>query len=251
MKRSLAITTLALILAGCSASGLTPAPESTRPIVPTARPTPTPVTGQPAVLSPSELKYRLIDEFGPVGAAGGIHYCDPDAWPVAADEETITQRAQERFAQIQADEETFAAIQQRLNLPPQEPYTDEQKWDVYHEYKALSAVQIEAHDGSYHFELGVYQDENEGPGGGAGFALSGSIDQQGQITVEKKEVSRFSCPRCLSGDTRIDMPGGPVPVRELRPGTLVWTLDREGRRRPAPILEVSRIPPPTGAPWAS
>jgi hypothetical protein len=51
---------------------------------------------------------------------------------------------------------------------------------------------------------------------------------------------------CLASSDRIGTPSGPIQVNQLRPGTLVWTLDRSGLRVAAPVLIVSHVPAPTG-----
>ena len=57
---------------------------------------------------------------------------------------------------------------------------------------------------------------------------------------------RFGCPICLSADTRIATPSGEVRVRDLREGSIVWTLGPAGTRVAAPIVATSRVPvPPT------
>jgi hypothetical protein len=51
---------------------------------------------------------------------------------------------------------------------------------------------------------------------------------------------------CLSVADRIATPAGSVPIVELRPGMMVWTLDAAGRRVAAPLLLVSHTPAPPG-----
>jgi hypothetical protein len=51
---------------------------------------------------------------------------------------------------------------------------------------------------------------------------------------------------CLAADDRIATPAGSVPIVELRPGMMVWTLDAAGRRVAAPVLLVSHTPAPPG-----
>lgn len=57
------------------------------------------------------------------------------------------------------------------------------------------------------------------------------------------------CPICLAGNTLIDTPGGPVQVKDLREGMLVWTAPGAegtlGSRLLATILKTSRtkVPP--------
>src|SRR5690242_10350507 len=69
-------------------------------------PTPAPTAPAGGPLSQAELRYRLIDAFGP------LWYCDPDIYPVArADEQQL---ALQRFGEVQADREAFTAILSHL-----------------------------------------------------------------------------------------------------------------------------------------
>jgi hypothetical protein len=47
---------------------------------------------------------------------------------------------------------------------------------------------------------------------------------------------------CLAATDLIATPNGQIPVAELKPGVLVWTLDETGKRVAAPILQVSHRP---------
>jgi hypothetical protein len=52
------------------------------------------------------------------------------------------------------------------------------------------------------------------------------------------------CPICLAEGTMIDAPEGPVNVKDVGKGTIVWTIDASGARVAAPVLEVSRMAAP-------
>jgi hypothetical protein len=77
----------------------------------------------------------------------------------------------------------------------------------------------------------------------------GTIDVHGAISLESHDPTPFpgrgGCPICLAAADRIATPNGDVPVTELRPGMLVWTIDA-GRRVAAPILVVGHTPAPFG-----
>jgi len=47
---------------------------------------------------------------------------------------------------------------------------------------------------------------------------------------------------CLTAGTLIDTPAGLIPVEDLNPGDMVWTMDKAGRRIQVQILETSRTP---------
>jgi hypothetical protein len=51
---------------------------------------------------------------------------------------------------------------------------------------------------------------------------------------------------CLALSDRIATPSGSIPVIELRPGTIVWTLDATGRRVLAPVLILTHTAIPAG-----
>lgn len=80
---------------------------------------------------------------------------------------------------------------------------------------------------------------------GRTYVLS-SIDAAAQrvtFTERLHEAAPHGCPICLSGDTSIDTPSGPVNVKELRAGMQVWAL-REGKRVAAPIEKVGQSATP-------
>lgn len=52
------------------------------------------------------------------------------------------------------------------------------------------------------------------------------------------------CPICLASDTMIDAPQGPVSVKDVRKGTIVWSLDADGKKVAAEVLAVSRMEAP-------
>jgi hypothetical protein len=72
-----------------------------------------------------------------------------------------------------------------------------------------------------------------------------------KVTIEagarlSADFTFVSMAQCLAASDRIATPAGPVPVTQLRQGTLVWTLDRTGRRFAAPIMLVSHTLAPPG-----
>jgi hypothetical protein len=77
----------------------------------------------------------------------------------------------------------------------------------------------------------------------------GTIDVHGAISLESHDPTPFpgrgGCPICLAAADRIATPNGEIPVTELRPGMLVWTIDA-GRRVAAPISVVGHTPAPFG-----
>lgn len=183
-------------------------------------------------LSPTELKYRLVETFGqPL-------YCDRDFYPVGRPEMPAALAA---FPAISQDTLVFSAILRKHNLEPGTALPDEQKLTVYRDYKMLQAVALETDGAKQQFTITV-----AGTGKYQGSRVDGTIDDRGAIEVTRRTQAFINCPICLSGGTRIDTPDGPRRVEDLRPGMAVWTADRTGARRSAVILQTSRTAVPAG-----
>jgi len=185
---------------------------------------PTPIPTLAGGLTPTELKYRLLDQFP------DFFYCDPDAYPVARADQT--QLAIQHFPEIEANREEFEAILEHNGLSGQSSFTDAQKLQIYSDYKKLAAIGLEAAPGAYQFELRTAD-------GKQGLQIQGFIDGKGRISVFSKIPTVATCPICLAAWTLIDTPSGPVPVTDLRAGDVVWTQDVTGKRVRAPILQVA------------
>lgn len=227
MRRPMLIS---VILVGCVAAWVagcarTPAP----PASPTASVT----------LSPTQLKYRLIEEFGGMEESKGIFYCDPDFYPVGRGD--VGELALERFPEIQQDAEVLQAILEHNQLAGISDLSGEQKTLIYQDYKKLRALNLEPAGDSFAFQF------NAADAQGGFFAIEGSITPSGGITIARQEATpNFGCPICLAGQTRIDTPQGPVAVKDLRAGMTVWTLTASGARTPAVIVATLRRPAPAG-----
>ena len=219
--RHLVFLLFAILIAGCLAPG--------------GGPSPTPN----ATYTPTQLKYLLLDHYG----EGQFFYCDPDYYPVGRGDEA--ERAVTIFPEIQNETDVFSAIIARKGLQP--PYTNETKLLIYREYKKLRAIPLAPATGdTYTFSLQIGTR-------GEGHRVSGIIRSDGTILEERSEQAVLTCPICLSGDTWIDTPAGPVRVKEMQAGTLVWTLDTDGnseggscapgRKRACSISASDRSPP--------
>ncbi len=207
---------LLLLLAGCLAPGGGGPP-----------PTPTPN----ATYTPAKLKYLLLDHYG----EDRFFYCDPDYYPVARGDEQ--ERAIEAFPAIRNETEVFSAITARKGLRP--PYSDDDKLTIYREYKKLWAIPLEpAGDGTYRFALQLGSM-------GEGQRVSGILRTDGVILNQQAENVVLTCPICLAGETRIDTPSGPVPVKDIRMGMMVWSPRPDGNLEAVPVLTVgkTRVPP--------
>jgi hypothetical protein len=49
------------------------------------------------------------------------------------------------------------------------------------------------------------------------------------------------CPICLASETMIEAPDGPMNVKDIREGTIVWTIDAAGDKVAGEVLAVSRM----------
>jgi hypothetical protein len=207
---------LAAVLAGCTGTA----------------PSPSPTAGAPLTIA--ELRYRLIDAFGPPW------YCDPDFHPIAVRDEAAL--AIERFGEVQADGDAFAAIVMRLAIPPGPDVTADQKLAIYRAWKQLNAISLEpAGNGSHRFDyLNM-----PAPGASEGRRTAGSIDERGAITIDQQApAGEPPCPICLARGTRIATPDGDVAIEDVRVGTRVWSIDDTGRRTAAYVVRVgqTRVP---------
>ncbi len=181
-------------------------------------------------LSPTELKYKLLEQFP------DLFFCDPDFYPIAREEEPVL--VQQRFPELQANQEEFQAILNHNGLAGVTTFTDQQKLLIYREHKKLNAIHFEAVGDKYQFQI------QTGSEGQQGSVVTGTIDGSGSVDVQKQDPVIPTCPICLAKGTLIDTPRGPVPVENLRKGGPVWTMNRAGERVAATILRTSRVPVP-------
>lgn len=248
MKKILVFTILAVFLAACAPI----IPESSggvsTPIVITAQvstiiaeagtpatagpfPTPAPPTPIPTLVSstltPTELKYKVLDRFP------DFFFCDPDFYPVARAEETDL--VIQRFPELQANQEEFQAILKHNGLAGNTTFTAEQKLLIYREHKKLSAIYFELVGDKYQFQI------QTGSEGQQGSVITGTIDGEGSIDVQKQEQGFPTCPICLAAGTLIDTPRGAVRVENLRVGDPVWTMNGSGERVSGNILRTSGV----------
>ena len=208
----------------------TAGPPPTEGPSPTPEP-PTPIPTLPSsTLSPTELKYRVLEQFP------DFFFCDPDYYPIAREDEMVL--AQQRFQDLQANQEEFQTILNHNGLGGQTAFTDEQKLLIYREHKKLAAIFFELVGDKYQFQI------QTGMEGQQGFVIKGTIDGNGSIEILQQDPSFPTCPICLAAGTRIDTPQGPVAVEDLRVGSPVWTMNASGERVPATILETVRVAVP-------
>ena len=101
--------------------------------------TPTAVTTtSTSAYTTSQLKYQLL------AAYPDYFWCDPDLYPIARSG-VEQQNAIDQFAAIEANREEFTSILNHLNMPDKANYTDDEKLQIYREYKKPNgAVQVTA-----------------------------------------------------------------------------------------------------------
>lgn len=189
----------------------------------------TPPPPKPAY-SVYELEYLLFARFD------NIFYVDHDFYPIAREgQEEINAQAQ--FADVRANTDEFAAIQQHLGLPDKAEYTDQEKLLIYREHKKLTlGVQMSAAGNTYDFVLRVGENQGE--------RIEGTITNSGEITVTKREPSFNTYPICLAKGTLIDTPDGPVAVEQIQKGMTVWTLNSSGGKLAAVVTGTVATPVP-------
>jgi hypothetical protein len=188
------------------------------------------------VISFPDLRYRLMERFGPV------FFCDPDSYPVARSDR---EQAIRSFPDIVKDTPTFRAMAKHLSLDKVAEFSDDQKVLLYREYKRLRAIKLETQGDNVSFEVRVPKDSAK-PTRINGVKITGLVDSHGAITISDRVPEVLTCPVCLAVGTRIDTPSGQIAVEELRLGMLAWTLDAHGKRSAMPILEVNSVRAPAG-----
>lgn len=230
MKKTLTLL-LILWLAACSSPNPAATPvamtavEST--VVPEGKATVDSIqTGMPVAV-PTALKYRILEQFP------DFFFCDPDYYPVARDDESVL--AQQRFPELQTNQEEFQAILDHVGFHGTADFTAEQKLTVYREHKRLNAIHFEAAGDRYKFQI------QTGLEGQQGLLITGAIDRNGSIEVLQSEQGFPSCPICLAAGTWIDTPRGAVRVEELEVGDPIWTATEAGDRVSGTILRVGSV----------
>lgn len=215
LARLLALVVLA---AACSTTSRSPSPS------------PTPSTGTP--MTAAELRFALIDTFGP------LWYCDPDFYPVPRDDEP--NQAVKRFDEVRADPAVFATIAARLGLKIGDGFTANQKLATYRTWKQLNAIALApVASGRFRFD---YLNQPP-PGATEGRRTAGTIGSDGSITIEQQAAAgEPNCPICLARGTLIATPDGEIAIEDIRVGMAVWSIDAGGRHFLATVVKIGRTP---------
>ena len=209
----------------------TAGPLGTEDPLPTAE-LPTAIPTLPsATLTPTELKYKVLDQFP------DFFFCDPDSFPVASgDGVTVTE---ELFRELQANQEEFQAILSHNGLTGLTSFTEDQKLLIYNEHKKLNALPFQLVADRYEFQI------QTGTEGQQGSVITGTIDGNGSIDIQDQSPAIPTCPICLAIGTRIDTPRGAVVVENLHVGDSVWTVNEAGERVVGKILKLGSVKVPS------
>ncbi len=181
-------------------------------------------------LTAPELKYRLIDKIGPP------LFCGPPIVRMPSDSE-----AQQEVAALKSqDPTTFDAIVHHEKLDAANLTANDDR-RILEQVQLLQALQLAIEGGHYRFDYIAGRPSPE--------HVVGTIDDHGAISLETHDPTAFpgrgGCPICLAAADRIATPNGEVPVSQLTPGMLVWSIDG-GRRVAAQISVVGHTPAPFG-----
>jgi len=181
-------------------------------------------------LTTPDLKYRLIDTIGrPL-------FCGPPVVRMPLDGEA----AQDVAALRSQDAATFDAIVRHEKLDAAHLTADDDR-RIVQQVQVLEALWLPADGPRFRFDYIAARPSPE--------HVVGTIDSHGTISLENHDPTpfpgRYGCPICLAAGTRIATPNGEVPVTQLTPGMLVWTIDA-GRRVARPIAAVGHTPAPFG-----
>ena len=202
-------------------------PNSTAAPFPTPEP-PTPIPTLPSgTLSPTELKYAVLNQFP------DFFFCDPDYYPVAREDEMTV--AVQRFPELQSNQEEFQTILNQIGLAGATSFSDDQKLLIYREHKKLNAIYFELVGDQFKFQI------QTGSEGQQGEIITGTVDGNGSIDIQDRTPGFPMCPICLAAGTLIDTPRGAIRVEELRVGDQVWTMNEAGERVPAVILKAGGV----------
>lgn len=234
--KKMVIFLLAMFLVACSSTGGIDTPIVSTFVASTVIPdgggTGPTITPPLPLFVPAELKYRVLEEFP------DFFFCDPDYYPIARDDEMVL--AQQRFPELQADQDEFQAILSHLGLGGTITFTNEQKLAIYREHKKLTAIYFESLGEKYKFQI------QTGMEGQQGQMITATIDNRGSIDVLERQEGFPTCPICLAAGTLIDTPRGPVRVQDLREGDPVWTANEAGQRVRVVLLQTGSVRVPAG-----
>jgi hypothetical protein len=142
-----------------------------------------------SITHPDE-RYRLIDLF----AGLWFWYCDPDALP-SVNVVSLKSRAIQAFPRIVSDSVGFEAMKKRLGLETTTQFSDEQKMHLYREYEMLKQISLEPKDSKIAFSLKSLDRPEKLGTAYNGHEISGVIELDGKVIVDKSVPIFLSCPK--------------------------------------------------------
>ena len=215
--RRLGVVALALALAACgnqAGSG------------PSTSPHPTVASVPPGAEQEWGLRYRLLDHY--TNAA----YCDPDSFPVqrVGGERS---NADAWWPHNRGKPEARAILAHRRYS---EPLDAQQRLTAYRDHKELTVIEMTANADGDDFTLSISTADQGYPD----TTVKGTISNDGSIVERSRTPRAGGCPICLEGVTRIATPRGPVEVRLIHVGDVVYSIDGSGHRVRARVVRIAR-----------
>ena len=175
-------------------------------------------------LSVPKLKYAIEAKLGEAV------YCGPPVVPANYDAQLLAQ-----FPTVSANTSEYQAILSHLGINGQS-LTDQQKIDIVKEHNRLAVITLTQKGSSYEFSLRTRDPaDNE-------FIQTGTVTTNGAVTVTNKTAYFGGCPICLAKGTLIDTPSGSVAVENVTEGMVVWSIEANGDRVAAPVIQIAKTP---------
>lgn len=227
--RRIASLVVLMVVAGCG-TGTPGSPPSTGSQPPSAEAsTSTSVTPPRATAAVSaavwRLRYALLSHYP------NFAYCDPDLYPVARGDEQSA--ADDWWAGVDRDAPEVQSILAHRGW--REPLTAAQRLDAYRDHKKLTVIVLTPVAGGYEYQLST-----SASGGEPDQTVAGLITLGGEVRERSRRTRPGGCPICLDPATRIATPAGAVPVAQLKPGDMVWTVAADGHHVAVTVQRVAR-----------
>jgi len=176
----------------------------------------------------ADLKFSVIDEVGEPLVCTGWGMPNPRFNPYG------------EYPRIVADVPTYLAILRREHLPPT-PLTNDQIVAVYRDWLKVNAVRLDWRGGYYDFAMFP----GPSPSEGLRQEMVGKVDLFGRVYDVHQGEGLGACPICLTGNSPIATPTGPVAVSRIEVGMHVWSASPAGLRIDAVVVKTaSRLDAP-------
>jgi hypothetical protein len=196
----------------------------------------------PTPLNKVALQYRLLDFLTDGRGMAAVDWCDYEYNPTSLGE-GMDERGRLRIAEFARDNPAgLELIQKTVGLPGDPAALNATDTvAVYDEIRSIETMYLYDYaDERYHYKAFIKNAQDRT------IRVEGTISDYGAIDIARQYPGTPICYACLAMGTRIDTPGGPVAVQDLRVGDVIWTRRRDGTRVAAPLLRVSRTAVPAG-----